>query len=211
MKKWILTLAMALLLPGLACAQTTKYQWGYATHATDCTAITNGKSHDLCFEQSTKDLYECFPTAGDCDTPAEWRRSNNTAVVQVPFVEWTTSWAVGNGKAYFYVPSRLTGYNLSAVFLQVVTVGTTGVSSVQLTKCSTVATGSVCSGTTASMLSTVLSVDTNEDDSGTAATAAVINGSNQGVTTGQVIRVDIAAISSTAPKGGIVTMVFTRP
>lgn len=213
MRKLIFGLLIALMaqgFPSLASAQTVYYNWRYANHATDCTALTTGKLHDMCEESSTHDLYVCVPTAGDCDTPAEWKRANNTAIVEVPFIEWATSWTVANGKAYFYVPSRLNNFVLTGVHLQTVTVGTTNTSAIQLTKCSTVATGNVCSGTTASMLSTVLSIDSNEDDSSTAATAAVINGSNSTVTTGQVIRIDVTAISTTAPKGGVVTLTFYK-
>lgn len=213
MKKLLITtllfLSVVLSLQSFAMAQTF-YNYRYRTHATDCTLITDGVARDLCLELDSFDMYQCVPSAGGCDTVAEWKRTNNTAVVQVPFVEWSTSWAVGNGKAYFYVPTRLNGATLVGVHTQAVTVGTTGISSVQVTKCTAVATGNVCSGTTASMLSTVSSIDSGEDDTSTAATASVINGSNATVVTGNVIRVDIAAISTTAPKGGIITLVFLK-
>ena len=41
-------------------------------HATDCTAITDGKNGELCYEQDANTLYMCEPTAGDCDTAGEW-------------------------------------------------------------------------------------------------------------------------------------------
>ncbi len=62
------------------------------------------------------------------------------------------------------------------------------------------------------MLSTAITIDTTETGSDTAATAAVINTSNDDVTTNDVIRVDVDAIhSGTAAKGLIVTLDFRIP
>src|SRR3990167_2261966 len=41
-------------------------------HATDCTAITDGKDGELCWEQDANTIYVCEPTAGGCDTAGEW-------------------------------------------------------------------------------------------------------------------------------------------
>jgi hypothetical protein len=41
-------------------------------HATDCTAITDGLSGEICYEQDSNRLFVCEPTAGGCDTPGEW-------------------------------------------------------------------------------------------------------------------------------------------
>ena len=134
-----------------------------------------------------------------------------TVTIEAAVVDFATATAVGNGKLYFVVPASLNNYVLTGVSSSVISVGTTNLTSVQLTKCSTVATGSQCSGTTASMLSTVLSIDSNEASSLTAATPAVISGAAATVTTDQVIRVDITAISTTPANGLIVTMVFGAP
>ena len=62
------------------------------------------------------------------------------------------------------------------------------------------------------MLSTAITIDTTETGSDTAAIAAVINTSNDGVATNDVIRVDVDAIhSGTAAKGLIVTLDFRIP
>jgi hypothetical protein len=42
------------------------------THATDCTAVTTGVAGDLCTELDSERLFSCQPTAGGCDTGAEW-------------------------------------------------------------------------------------------------------------------------------------------
>lgn len=49
------------------------YTWRYRDHATDCTALTDGKAHDLCFEIDSENFYKCEPAAGDCDAAAEWK------------------------------------------------------------------------------------------------------------------------------------------
>lgn len=132
-------------------------------------------------------------------------------VVEVTAFDWTTDTATGDGKFYFYVPAALNGMNLISVHAQVITAGTTGTTNVDLARCATVATGNVCSGTVADMLSTNLTIDTGEDDSGTAAAAAAIDATNDDVATGQVIRVDVDAVHTTAAKGLIVTMEFKLP
>lgn len=130
---------------------------------------------------------------------------------EVPVFDFTVDVATGNGKAYFIVTDRFNGMNLTAVNLQVITAGTTGATSVQVTRCAAAASGNACSGTTASMLTTVVSVDSGENSSDTAATAAVIDTSNDDVATAQVIRIDVTAVSTTAPKGMILTLTFARP
>jgi len=42
-------------------------------HATNCTAITDGGDGEPCYEQDADAIYVCEPTAGLCDTAAEWR------------------------------------------------------------------------------------------------------------------------------------------
>jgi hypothetical protein len=61
------------------------------------------------------------------------------------------------------------------------------------------------------MLSTKLTIDSGETGSDTAATPAVINTSYDDVATNDLLRIDIDAISTTAPKGLIVTLEFRLP
>lgn len=42
------------------------------THATDCTALTDGLTNDLCWELDSERAFLCQPTAGGCDTAGEW-------------------------------------------------------------------------------------------------------------------------------------------
>ena len=59
------------------------------------------------------------------------------------------------------------------------------------------------------MLSTVMTIDTTETDTSTAATPAVIDTANDDVATGDKISIDVDAVSSgTAPKGLYVELIF---
>ena len=42
------------------------------THATDCTALTDGLAGEVCIELDSERLFSCQPTAGGCDTAGEW-------------------------------------------------------------------------------------------------------------------------------------------
>ena len=73
MKKKILSLFIGTLLITTSIFATTWYTWRYRDHATDCTAITDGKLHDLCYEDDTDTLYRCDTDDGICDTAGEWK------------------------------------------------------------------------------------------------------------------------------------------
>ena len=132
-------------------------------------------------------------------------------VVQMVVYDFTTDTAVGDGKFYFVVPSSLTGMNLVEVNAQVITAGTTGTTNVDLARCVTAASGNACSSTVADMLSTNMTIDTGENSTDTAATAAVIDTTNDDVSTGQIVRVDVDAVHTTAAKGLIITLIFRLP
>ena len=106
----------------------------------------------------------------------------------------------GNGKAYWRVPSTINGYNLVDVEMAVTTASTIANPTVQIHNVTD----------TADMLSTSLSIDANETDSSTAATAAVINTSNDDVSTADMLRIDIDA-AGTGAKGLMVELTFQLP
>lgn len=67
----VFTMALALLL--LFSSTSFAYKaWRYREHATDCTALTDGKESDICRELDSEKLYRCEPSSGDCDTSGEW-------------------------------------------------------------------------------------------------------------------------------------------
>jgi len=109
----------------------------------------------------------------------------------------------GAGGVFFRVPAELNGYNLVGVAAAVVTAGTTGTTNIQVRR--------VRSGSPADMLSTKITIDSGETDSSTAATAAVINGTNADVNTADKIFIDVDAVSTTKPKGLQILLTFQKP
>jgi len=106
--------------------------------------------------------------------------------------------ATGDGITHFTIPSTMGGKNLSSAQAHVYTVGTGGsITNVQIYN----------STTGYDMLSTPVTIDLSENDSSTAATPPVV-GSNNAVSTGDVIRIDVDAVA-TNTKGLEVRMVFS--
>lgn len=111
-----------------------------------------------------------------------------------------TAVADGAGDIFWRVPSKIDGWNLTAVAAQVQTAGTTGTTDIQIHNVTD----------TADMLSTKITIDTTETDSSTAATPAVINTATDDVSTGDSLRIDVDAVSTTAAKGLLVELTFTE-
>ena len=136
---------------------------------------------------------------GRAITPDALAGSNlGTRSLQVTAFDYKTDVAKGDGAAYVTVPSSYAGMNLVAVHARVITAGTTGTTDIQIHNLSQ----------TADMLTTKITIDTTETGSDTAATAAVIDTSNDDVASWDILRIDVDAVSTTAPKGLIVTMEF---
>lgn len=129
--------------------------------------------------------------------------------VQVPVTDFTTSVTTGD-VFYFRVPQSLNGMNLIGAQASVVRAGQTNDTTVALTRCAAAATGDVCSGTTAAMLSGDITINTGENDSATGSNGS-IDTSNDDVATGQIIKVTVPTVSTTAPKGLIVNLDFQLP
>lgn len=107
----------------------------------------------------------------------------------------------GVGKFNYTVPEHLNGWNLVAAHAAVDIAGTTGTLDIQLHN----VTQAV------DMLSTVITVDSGELTSYSAAVAPVVDGANNAVTTGDKIRTDIDAIHTTPSKGLQVILTFQKP
>lgn len=137
--------------------------------------------------------------------------SSGAKTVQAFVLGATDTTTTGNGKYYFLVPANLNNYRLTGVSAQVMAAGTTGPTTIALTRCVAAATGDACSSTTVQMLSTNMTIDSGENSTATAATPAVINTANATLATNQVVRVDIAAVSTTPASGLIVNMDLTLP
>lgn len=108
---------------------------------------------------------------------------------------------VGDGKAYFRVPSSMNGMNLVEVAAHVTTASASGGPILIQIRNST---------QTADMLSTRITIDDTEIDTGTAAAAAVIDTGNDDIASGDIIHVDIDDPGSGA-KGLLVQLIFRLP
>lgn len=111
------------------------------------------------------------------------------------------SLTVGDGKIYIPIPAELNGMNLIGVYFAVITAGTTGTTDFQIHN----VTDAV------DMLSTKATIDSGETSTATAATPAVIDTTKDDVATNDLLRIDIDAISTTAPKGLVFYLRFALP
>lgn len=95
--------------------------------------------------------------------------------------------AAGDSKAMIRINEQLSGLVLKTVGACCSTAGSSGATTVQIRR--------VRSGVSADMLSTPITIDANETDTATAATAAVINTSYDDVLTGDQIHFDVDSVS----------------
>jgi hypothetical protein len=121
----------------------------------------------------------------------------------IPVFDYTTNVTVGDGGGYGFVPTSLNGMNLVSCHAYVITAGTTGTTDIQVAR--------IRSGTPVDMLTTKMTIDSTETGTDTAATPAVINASNDDVATHDRIRIDVDAVSTTAPQGLFVVLNFQLP
>jgi len=149
-------------------------------------------------------LYDALTSALTNKTYDESATGNVLKVrrgIQMVLFDFTTDVATGDGKFYFHIDSSLDGNDLIDVHAEVITAGTTGTTDIQI--------NNVTQAT--DMLSDKLTIDTGETGSDTAAAAAVIDTANDDVAENDLIRVDVDAVSTTAPKGLIITLGFRTP
>ena len=118
--------------------------------------------------------------------------------VELTAFDYTVDCAVGDGASYFHVPTQMDGLDLVYVHAECISTGTTGTMNVQIHNIDNVL----------DMLSTVLTIDSAENGSDTAATPAVINTSNDHVNENDMLRIDVDVIHTTAAKGLILTLGF---
>jgi hypothetical protein len=126
-----------------------------------------------------------------------------TAFVELqPFLA-TTTVAIGDlvGGVIFRVPAELNGWNLVSVGACVMTAGTTGTTDIQIRNITQAA----------DMLSTKITIDSTELDSKDATAPPVIDTDEDDVATGDQIRIDVDAVSTTPPLGLVVTLGFRLP
>lgn len=126
-----------------------------------------------------------------------------TEVVQIVIFHADEDVETGNGAGgnFMRIPAKLNGWNLTDAEACVSTAGTTGTTDIQVHNVTDAA----------DMLSTVMTIDSGETDTSTAATARVIDGTADDVATGDQIRIDVDAVSTTAPQGLVVELTFEAP
>ena len=137
-------------------------------------------------------------------TPDALAESNyGKAIVPILVFDDSADVVVGDGAGdvFFRVPSSLDGWNLVEVAASVQTSGTTGTTDIQIRNVTQAA----------DMLTTKITIDSGETDSSTAAAAAVIDAANDDVATADQLRIDVDAVSTTAPKGLLVELTFQLP
>lgn len=124
-----------------------------------------------------------------------------TKIVSLTAFSPTADTATGDDKVHFHIPAALNGMDLVSVHAEVITAGTTNTTDIQVRN----------DTQAADMLSTVITIDSGETGSDTAATPAVIDTANDDVATNDLIAIDVDAISTTPAKGLVVTLEFRLP
>jgi hypothetical protein len=127
-------------------------------------------------------------------TPDALAGSNfGTKTVQQYCVEWGTELAVKDGVGYIEIPAELNGMNLISARARVGTAGTTNASTFDIYN--------VTDST--SMLSSAISIA-----SGATSGTGTVDTDHDDVATGDIIRIDVDTLSTTKPKGLIITLAF---
>ena len=134
--------------------------------------------------------------AADDLVPAITQRRTAGILVTDPLGDVLSS---GTGKAYILIPLLVDLSDLIDAAISVSTVATSGVTQVQLRR--------YRAGVSDDMLSTLLTIDSGEHTSLTAATPAVIDTANDDVQVGDLIFVDVIAAGNDA-KGLYCQMTF---
>ena len=119
-----------------------------------------------------------------------------TKTVQQYCVEWGTELAVKDGVGYIEIPAECNGMNLISARARVGTAGTTNASTFDIYN--------VTDST--SMLSSAISIA-----SGATSGTGTVDTAHDDVATGDIIRIDVDTLSTTKPKGLVVTLAFRLP
>lgn len=123
--------------------------------------------------------------------------------VNITAFDYTVDVTVGDGAAYFVIPSSMNGMNLISAHAYAITAGVTGTTDIQIAR--------IRSGTPVDMLSTKITIESTQTGSNTAAAQHVIDTANDDVATHDRIRVDVDATSTTKAKGAIIVLNFQLP
>lgn len=160
------------------------------------TIIANGTGKSInAYSAASVEISNCYTPQG-IGSNVTITNDDAKTCLQLIAVAADANLSTGDGKMYFTIPARLNGLHIRKVRATVITAGTTGTTDIQLANVTD----------TTDLFSTKLTIDSGETSSDTAATAAVITFANAACTTNEVWRVDIDAVSTTAPKGLILSL-----
>lgn len=122
-----------------------------------------------------------------------------TRYVSVQVIAPESTCSTGDDKIRIVIPPELAGLNLTSVHAYNTTAGTTGTMDIQVHNLTD----------TVDMLSTKITIDSAENGSDTAATAAVIDTAHDDVAAYDVLRIDVDEVHTTPAKGLLVTLGFS--
>jgi hypothetical protein len=184
-----------------------------ATNVTAAGALMDSELTDITFIKALSDADAATLNTGTSTTAvptADSLAGSNYGVAKVSILVSDPNGdaiTTGNSKAYVRIPVELNGFNLIGVAGAVSTVSSSGAVNVMVRRSRRT---NATTRADADMLSTALTIDQSEFDSVDAATAAVVNGSNDDVATGDHMYIDIDG-AGTGTKGLVVELRFQLP
>lgn len=154
---------------------------------------------------ATGNAVQVATTGGDTNIDLEINPKGTGVIKAKVTLELTvfaadTDMETGDAKAWFRVPKELVGMKLVDIAGANYTAGTTGTNDTQIRN----------KTQAEDLLSTKLTIDSEETDSSTAAAAAVI-GTHTALALGDIIAVDIDAVQTTPAQGHKVQLTFAKP
>jgi hypothetical protein len=130
----------------------------------------------------------------------KWAAGGTTdRTVQIKLMDDATIMTTGDGKFTFAISAELNAMNLADADAYVTTVSSSGTPTIQIRN---------ITNANVDMLSTLITIDANENTSYTAAVPAVVNTANDNVATGDLITVDVD-VAGTGAKGLGIILKFT--
>lgn len=137
-------------------------------------------------------------------TGLKWADASGGSTVktmQIKLMDDATIMTTGDSKFIFAISAELNGMNLTTANAYVSTASTSGTPTIQIRN---------ITNSNVDMLSTPITIDANENTSYTATTPAVVDTNNDGVSTGQLLTVDID-VAGTGAKGLGIILTFDLP
>ena len=162
----------------------------------------NGLTEDTSPDESA-DFVETYDTsAGTAKKVLPKNLNVGTRFIQLTVADPNATPSTGDSKAAVVIPSTLNGYNVVSVLGFVTTVSSSGTPTLALRR--------LRSGSAVDVLSTNVTIDVSEYTSSTAATAAVINTSNDDLVTADILLVDLDTVGTSA-KGHALLVGVQKP